>query len=145
MSTHLFRLKTEDQKRSLNLQDGLLKFLNADLIAYFLAAGSASFLAVTLFVACLGSFNFVHLKLGVHAFFAFFNLNERAKYLFKSLVLLYLGHEILFEFFKVLTFNSIQTNNVIADTSELINDINDIWNTKRVLCWMVGEIDAFLV
>lgn len=145
MSTHLFRLKTEDQKRSLDLQAGLLKFLNINLVAYFLLAGLVSFFAVILFIMCIGSFNLASLKLGVHAFLSFFNLNEKAKYFLSSLTLLYLSHEILFEFFCVLTFNSIQTNNVIADTSELIQNLDDVWNTKRVLCWMRGEIESFLV
>ena len=145
MSTHLFRLKTEDQKQSLGLQAGLLKFLNADLIVYSLAAGLISFLVVILFIMCLDSFSFASFKLGLHAFLCFFNLNEKAKYLFSSLVLLYLSHEIILEFFCVLTFNSIQTNNVIADTSELIQNLDDVWSTKRVLCWMRGEIESFLV
>ena len=172
MSTHLFRLKTEEQKHSLNLQTGLLKFCDANLIAYFLAAGLASFLTVTVFIMCLDSFSFASLKQGVYTFLCFFNLNEKAKYIFRSFVFLYLSHEMLFEFFEVLTFNSIQTNNVIADTSELIQvrfaigqklkrktgfgsfcisilfpiqNLDDIWSTRRVLCWMRGEIESFLV
>lgn len=144
MSTHLFQLKN-DQKHALNLQAGLFKFLNPNLIIYFLVAGLASFLVITTFLMCLQSFSFASLKLGAHTFLCLFKLNKRAKYFFKSLLLLYLCHEIVFEFFEVLILNSISTDNVIADTSELIQNLNDIWKTRRVLCWMRGEIESFLV
>ena len=114
--THLFRKKS-NQNGVLNLGNGLLKFLDLYLLIYTFLSILISFLIIIIFICILQYqnlntiFTIKNLKEIIQIFLFFFNLNNKI-YLVKIIVFLSISHKITFEFYKVLQFNSIKTNNV---------------------------------
>lgn len=50
---------------------------------------------------------------------------------------------ILIRFFKEIFSNNIHLDQVIVDTSSIIKTEEDIFKSKRLLCWLRGEKDIF--
>lgn len=144
MVTHLFHLKTDEQKKSVKFLSGLTKFLIPSLIICFCLATLICYLILTIFAISSSSFNYDSFKKSLQIFFSFFILNQKTKFLIKYLIFIYLAYKTIVKFFEVLTFNSIKTNNVVVDKSILILNLNDIWATSKTICWMKGEIESFL-
>ena len=105
-------MQSETKKRKLTFLTGFFKFLNLNLIIYTLIATSSCFLAIILIIQSLNKFSLETCKRIAKTFLYFLNLDKRTIYLINSLIFLYLSHEIILQFFKQLTFNSIKTNNV---------------------------------
>lgn len=146
MTTHLFRLKKERLELP-NLKAGLLKFLNADLLIYSSLSLIISFLIIIIYVFVFQrdlSISITERLVIIYDMLLFFLKLSNRIYFFNFIIYLFLAYKIVFEFFKILSFNSIKTNNVLVDTSDLIQTVDDIFKTPKYVCWMFGEIDPYL-
>lgn len=135
ISAHAFKLEEKGASKSVNFGTGLLKFLDLKLLIYLCISVMLSTLVMFLFVHCLLAsdwrpFKWSRLKHICTSLLTLFYPDHKLL-LITSICFIYLSHLIVLEFFKVLSFNSIKTDNVVCDTSALIKNFDDIWKTKR--------------